>query len=452
MTEHRLQHKLQDLLQDLERADGPLLLPNCRVPVDTLGDSAGLPVASDSLAVVDIAIQGSWITAITPAHEASVSPSHGGALVLPVFADLHTHLDKTYIAPRAKNQRGTLFGAVEATRGDYANWTEEDLTGRASFALQCAHAHGTAFIRTHLDSLGPQAERSWRVMDTLRQQWADRIKLQCVAMVPAEFYLQDGAKGLGARVAAAGGLLGGVVRVMGLPPQEEASQQAQTLDALFALAKVHDLDVDLHVDETLDPQAIGLETVAAATLRHGWSGRVTCGHCCSLSVHDDAKRDAILELCAQAGVRIVSLPLINTFLQDRREGRTPRWRGLPPLQEIAARGIDHALASDNCGDPFHPYGDYDLLEVLRETARTAQLPNLSAWAAAVTTRPAAAMGYDSRLRAGGPADLIVFNARSMNELLRRPQADRIVVRNGRRSTAVLPNFSDLDSSTPIGHY
>ncbi|MDH7798935.1 MULTISPECIES: cytosine deaminase [unclassified Beijerinckia] len=454
---HPLQHMLQDfmlqdsMLKDLERADGPLRLSNCQVPVGALAATDVRPTR-DGLAAVNIDIQGRQIVAIAPAREGSDAPSMGGALVLPVFADLHTHLDKTYIAHRADNRRGTLWGAVEATRGDYVHWTEQDLHDRATFALRCAEAHGTAFMRSHLDSLGPQAERSWRVMDGLRRQWADRIKLQLVAMVPIEFYLQDGAKGLGARVAAAGGLLGGVVRVMGLPPEEEANVQARALDALFALARLYDLDVDLHVDETLDTQANGLEAVAAATLRHDWSGRVTCGHCCSLSIHDDPKREAILALCGQAGVRIVSLPLINTFLQDRGEGRTPRWRGLPPLQEIAACGIDHALASDNCGDPFHPYGDYDLLEVLRETARTAHLPNLAAWSAAVTTQPAAAMGFDSRLRPGGSADLIVFNARSMGEWLRRPQADRIVIRNGRRSTAALPAFSDLDSLTPIGHY
>ena len=38
-----------------------------------------------------------------------------------------------------------------------------------------------------------------------------------------------------------------------------------------------------------------------------------------------------------------------------------------------------------------------------------------------------------RLAAGVPARLIVFNARSLNEIVSRPQSDRIVIGNGRRS-------------------
>ncbi len=52
-----------------------------------------------------------------------------------------------------------------------------------------------------------------------------------------------------------------------------------------------------------------------------------------------------------------------------------------------------------------------------------------AWPRAVTGIPAAAMGLAGRgvgsLRAGGPADFVLFRGRRYSELLARPQFDRV---------------------------
>jgi len=45
---------------------------------------------------------------------------------------------------------------------------------------------------------------------------------------------------------------------------------------------------------------------------------------------------------------------------------------------------------------------------------------------------------------GGPARLILFNARTLNELVCRPQSDRIVIDRGLRVSAELPDYGDLD--------
>ena len=62
---------------------------------------------------------------------------------------------------------------------------------------------------------------------------------------------------------------------------------------------------------------------------------------------------------AKAGISVVSLPMCNLYLQDRRtDGTTPRWRGVTLLHEMKARGIKVAIASDNTRDPFYAYGDW----------------------------------------------------------------------------------------------
>src|SRR5260370_16798136 len=65
--------------------------------------------------------------------------------------------------------------------------------------------------------------------------------------------------------------------------------------------------------------------------------------------------------------------MCNLYLQGREPGRTPRWRGVTLLHEMKTRGIPVAVASDNCRDPFHGYGDHDMLEVFRQATRIAHL-------------------------------------------------------------------------------
>ncbi len=124
------------------------------------------------------------------------------------FADLHTHLDKGHIWPRASNSEGTTTAARDAVLADReANWTAEDVATRFDFGLRCAYAHGTVAIRTHIDSLGKQLGISWPVFQELRAAWAGRIALQGVGLVPLATYSTPWVEELADTVAAAGGLL-----------------------------------------------------------------------------------------------------------------------------------------------------------------------------------------------------------------------------------------------------
>ena len=46
--------------------------------------------------------------------------------------------------------------------------------------------------------------------------------------------------------------------------------------------------------------------------------------------------------------------------------------------------------------------------------------------------------------AGGPADLVLFTARTLSEFLSRPQADRTVLRSGKPIDRTLPDYRELD--------
>ena len=246
-------------------------------------------------------------------------------------------------------------------------------------------------------------------------------------------------------VADAGGKLGGIV--YRLSEDDDPAILDARLEHLFALAESRGLDVDLHVDENGSAASTTLLQIASLVLRTKFKGRVVCGHCCSLSVVDDAIAVRTIELVREAGITIVSLPLVNQFLQGRRPGATPRWRGIPLLRELQSAGVTVALASDNCRDPYHAFGDHDLLEVLSGGIRMGHLEaEIGKWTAAVTRNPLHAMGltHAGILRPGAPADLIIFRGRTFSEMFARRQGDRVVIRNGNAIDTTPPDFRTLD--------
>jgi len=394
-------------------------------------------------ALVDIEIAAGRISTIRPASgDGEAWRDMAGGLVFPGFVDLHTHLDKGHIWPRSPNPDGSFAGAIGAVGADRkAHWSASDVRARFEFGLRCAYAHGTVAIRTHLDSLAPQHRISWPLFAEIRAEWAGRIALQATAIIgwPA---LDDAdfATDLAETVKAHGGSMGGVIQPM--------ERQDERIRSLIRLASDHGLDLDLHMDETLDESARALPLLAQALLDMKFAGRVLVGHCCSLSVQSDSEIDRTLDLMAAAKIDVVSLPMCNMYLQDRHAGRTPRRRGVTLLHEMAARGLRVAVASDNCRDPFYAYGDHDLLEVYREAVRIAHLDHpFGMWHRAVGQTPAEIMGIDAGIIAeGSPADLILFRARTLNELLSRPQSDRVVIRAGEIIDTRLPDYAELDST------
>lgn len=407
------------------------------------------PPDGEGLVRFDLEVKTGRITALAPLGTAPTdSPSLNGGQLWPCFVDAHTHLDKAQIWQRAPNPDGDFAGAVSSVTADReAHWAEAEMEARADFALRSAFAHGTAAIRTHLDSYLPLARMTWPLFARLRAAWAGRITLQLSSIAPLERFLGEEGEALADLVAQSGGVLGMVTRLGGDFAAPLPADFQPMLDHFFALAEARGLDLDLHVDESGETGARALREIAATALRRRFRGRIQVGHCCALTRQPEAYQRETLDLMGEAEMRVVVLPLCNMYLQDRVARRTPRWRGTTLVQEMRAAGIPVSLASDNTRDGFYAYGDLDMLEVYREATRILHLDHpFGAWPRAVTAEPAAAMGLEAgQLRVGAPADLVLFSARHMTELLSRPQSDRVVLRGGRVSTATPPDWRELDA-------
>lgn len=405
----------------------PFTLRNVTVPACLLGQAG-------SLIHTDIGIANGHIT-----EPVGLDMEMAGAMVLPAFVDMHTHLDKGHMLPRASNPDGSFMGALTSVRADHANWSALDVYRRADFALRCAYAHGTRAIRTHLDSPAPQDDVSWPVFAQLREEWKGRIDLQGACLAGCDMIDLPGRfQHTASLVKQADGVLGLVTY-----PMEGLDE---LLREFLALAASHDLHVDFHVDETLDPTVETLRSVCEAVLDTGFDAPVTVGHLCSLSTQTHDRAMDTLDLVAEARLQVVSLPMCNLYLQDRHSKTTPRLRGVTRVHEMKQRGIPVSFASDNTRDPFYAYGDLDMMEVLREATRIAHLDHSdNDWIQSFTSVPADSCGFTpAALSTGSPADLIVCRARNWTELLARPQSDRIVIRQGMAIDRTLPDYAELD--------
>ena len=412
---------------------GNMTLQNVTVPACLIGQEG-------DLVQTDLSIADGLIADPQP-----IAVDMAGAMVLPCFVDMHTHLDKGHIWGRAPNPDGTFMGALSTVGADRAaNWSAEDVRQRMEFSLRCAYAYGTQAIRTHLDSITPQDDISWPVFRELRDDWAGRVDLQAACLIGCDMMEADGAfKHTADVVADAGGVLGMVTY-----PVPDLKER---LLAFFKLASKRGLSADFHVDETMDASSETLRMIAETVLEIGFDAPVVVGHCCSLSTQDEVRAMDTLDLVAKAGMNVVSLPMCNLYLQDRHAHRTPRNRGITLVHEMKARGINVSFASDNTRDPFYAYGDLDMIEVMRQATRIGHLDHTGHdWTHSFITNPARACGFDvPSLQVGAPADLVICSARSWTEFFARPQADRVVMRGGQTINTTLPDYAELDELMEI---
>ena len=428
-------------------------LRRARIPGSLLAAPVpGAPLDDDGSALVSILIDGERIAALEPANGAASADlpaaDLAGRQVWPALVDMHTHIDKGHAIPRVGNPDGSFAGAVQGTAEDGARyWTEPEVERRMDFALRCAYAHGVAAIRTHIDSPEDSADRKWAVFRKMRERWAGRIALQGVSLNPIDVFRTPLGVRVADLVASSGGVLGAVTRASGGVHSGLLDDIDRLIDTVFRLAAERGLDLDLHVDESGDPEAAALPRVARAVVRNKFKGTVVCGHCCSLALQNDEQVRETLALCTEAGIKIVTLPTVNMYLQDRVPGRTPRWRGVTLIKEMRRAGIAVAVAGDNCRDPFYAYGDHDMVDTFRQAVKIAHLDHpfgdIPAMAGPV---PASIINVAplGRVGVGGPAKLILFAARTLNELVSRPQSDRIVLDRGRRVLGGVPDYAELD--------
>ena len=360
--------------------------------------------------LVDLGIAAGRIVAIDRALAAD-GPAFdvGGRFVSPGLVETHIHLDKTRIIDRCMIRDGTLEEAVAETAAAKRAFTEEDIYRRAQRTLEQCIAHGTMLLRTHVE-IDPGIR--FRGFDALRQlagdyAWAVDIEL-CV-------FPQEGlCNNPGTEELLAEALRRGAA-VLGAAPYTDSDPHGQ-IERVFALARAHGVDIDMHLDLGDTPDPMDIDHVCDATERSGYGGRVAVGHMTRLSTAPAPRLAAVAGRLAGVGVAVTVLPSTDLYLCGRHQDHSVL-RGVTPAHKLIAAGVNCSLSTNNVLNPFTPYGDASLIRMANLYANVCQVSraeDLAECFAMVTTRSARLMRRETYgIAIGNAADLVVFDCRDV---------------------------------------
>lgn len=379
---------------------------------------------------VDIGVRDGHIAALGPGVRGAARQTLdlGGRVVLPGLVELHTHLDKSLTIALARNKSGTLIEACDLIGKLQREFTREAVRKRALRTARLFLAAGVTAIRSHVDVTENINLVAVDALLDVREELRGLIDIQLVALSSS----LTGSKNARGRALIREALRMGVDVVGGAPCLDEDPRAH--IDFVFSLAQQFNLPVDLHVDESDDPDDFCLPYLAEKTIAENYQHRVVAGHCCSLSAVDRVTARRTIDRVLEAGIAVVTLPSANMYLQGRGDNGMVR-RGITRVRELIDAGVPVSCGSDNIQDPFNPFGRGDLLLVANLLAHAAQLgsPGEQAIALeAVTTVPAMAMGLAQYgLRIGAAADLVVLDTLDPDTILATVPPRRYVIKQGR---------------------
>jgi len=382
---------------------------------------------------VDIAIDGKKISAVGPKL-----PAHGqkeidarGNLVLSGLFNLHYHADKCLLGEIMRpNVSGTLPEAIEITNDFKRKYDPAEVAGRAVRTIKQGVINGTTFFRLFCDVGTIGGLRAARGLLLARDQMKEYCRIQVVAF-PQEGIARDP----GAAELMEEAIKEGCDVVGGLPWYEYTDEDArQHIDICFAVAKKHDLDIHMLVDDTDDANSRSLEYLALKTMRERFNGRVTASHCGAMAGYNDFYAAKVVDMVATAGITISVNAHINLVCSARLD-REPKRRGTARVKELLARGVNVITSQDDVNDPYYPFGKPDPLECAVMLAHVAQLTlphELEQVMDMITINAArAARVSDYGIAPSMTADLVVVDAPSEHEALRLQPPRLYVFKDGR---------------------
>ncbi|MEQ8719002.1 MAG: hypothetical protein RIE08_15440 [Acidimicrobiales bacterium] len=389
--------------------------------VDRDGDP---PPAAPALRRVDVHIGDGIVTAVTePGAGTDTDAAPGGdtadpvtvqdlsgMLLLGAAADPHTHLDKALSADRVVNVAGDLTGAIDAWMRYRVDATVADMADRATRAVEMLVANGVTAVRTHVDLGEGIGVRAAEALAETRERMGHLVTMQVVGLPTCPVTGDDGAVNRADLLTA---VERGLIDLVGGAPAIDPDPHG-AIDWLLDLAQGTGLDVDFHIDETLDFDMLSLEHLARRVMERGFDNRVTASHCVSLGMQSPWDQQRVARAVAEAGIGVITLPQTNLFLQARGVTTAPP-RGLTAIGMLRGAGVAVAAGADNIQDPFNPMGRADPFETASLLVSAGhRLPEVG-WAM-VSDDARTVMG----LPPAGPvvgrrADLVAVGAASLRE-------------------------------------
>jgi cytosine deaminase len=366
-----------------------------------------------------------------------------GCLVSPPFVDCHFHMDATlsYGIPRI-NASGTLLEGIELWGELKPLLTHEAVCERALAYCDWAVSMGLLAIRSHVDVCDDRLLAVEALLE-VKKKVKPYLDLQLVAFPQDGYYRSRNAQRNLHRA-----LELGVDVVGGIPHFERTMEEGRaSVRELSELAAKRGLLVDMHCDETDDPNSRHIEALACDSLRLGLAGRVAGSHLTSMHSMDNYYVSKLLPLMAEARIAAIPNPLINIVIQGRHD-TYPKRRGMTRVPEMLKHGITVAFGQDCVLDPWYPLGTADMLDVAFMGLHVAQMTSPLAMRQCfdfITANPARIMNLaDYGLEKGCLASLVVLEAGDPVEALRLRANRATVIAKGKVVARTSSRAAQLD--------
>ncbi|WP_320664035.1 amidohydrolase family protein [Prochlorococcus sp. MIT 1223] len=388
---------------------------NALVPrglVENFVDILSTPVTQEGLCPLSISWERGKVIKIEGAQNLGKTVSK---LLLPRLVEPHAHIDKVFTWKNFNNLMGTYEGALTANLDELQSRTPHLVHLRAEKALHLALRNGLRSVRTHIDSFGLKGRETWEVLSRLKKEWKGLIELQCVALVPLNYWGTVEGQLFATRVATENGLLGGV-----LVPPFDKKKSFMALCDLICLANEIGCGLDLHIDEAGSCPGVGIKQLLRVLDQVKTEVPITCSHASSMGLLRPKPLKYFSERLAHHQVSVVALPLTNGWLLGRREKETPINRPLAPIKQLQNAGVIVAIGCDNVQDPWFPLGNLDPISLMSVAMPLTQLaPWQRLGLSPFTTSASSLIGlkWDGMIYPGCPADFVLLDANSWSETL-----------------------------------
>ena len=384
---------------------------------------------------VDIALAAGKIAAIGPnLIGGAATYDAGGRLACAGLVETHIHLDKSRIIDRCPLPEGRRVNPVTTVAPLKPAMTVEDIYTRAETTLRECLVNGTTRMRTQVEIDPAMGLRGFEAIRALADAYKWAIDIEpCV-------FPQDGLTNYPGTEELLVEALKAGAPVLGAAPRYDSDPTAQ-VDRIFALAREHDVDLDLHLDVGDSTEHMDVRRVLELTEQYKLGGRVVVGHMAKLSLMPPAESAAMARRLADAGIAVTVLPATDLYLMGRDRDHDVR-RGVADVNHLHAHGVTCSLSSNNILNPATPYGDCSLIRIANLHANILQVvgaQRLRELFLMLSEHSARLLNLkDYGLAVGKPADIVIIDATTPEQAVAEIRPPLAVWKRGQRTVTRQP--------------
>ena len=385
---------------------------------------------------VDILVRGGRVAGMEANIQADVGTTvdAGGMLVTESFVNAHLHLCKVYTLDMMSEEAmasyhgegmGKAMTAIEQAAKIKEKYDESWILPNVRKAVKLAVRNGNTHIRALADVDSKAKLIGLKALLKAREEFKGICDLQVTAFPqdgvvrePGTIPLIEEAMELGADC------------VGGIPWIEFTDADAQVhVDEMVRIAKKHDAQISMLVDDAGDAGLRTTEMLALALIREGMEGMGLAHHARAMGLYPMPYFQKLSALLKRADMGVVSDPHTGPLHAK--------------VKELLAEGNKVCLGMDDISDAYYPYGRNNMLEVAFLNSHLLWMTtkeDMEILYDMVTTRAAACMNMpDFELQVGNEANFVVLAEPTVNEALRNHREPAHVISHGK-----LVNLNDME--------